>query len=195
MKLNKLCAIVLVFMMMLSTLNACIGNASSELVVHFDSKGGSSVDSRTYNGQNAIVIPPNPTKEGYLFDGWFWDDDFFMVPVTVDSIIEIIDQEVITVYAKWTILKFSLMFDSNGGSPVENIYQDFGSSITEPATPERLGYTFMGWYRDRELLIPYVFNTMPAENVFLYAKWEVDENYVPFGYVKVVFDSLGMDIP
>ena len=71
----------------------------------------------------------------------------------------------LTLYPVWNTNKYTITFDSNGGSEIAPITQDYGTNITAPEAPTREGYTFMGW--DRE--IP---TTMPAENITLKAKWK-----------------------
>lgn len=71
----------------------------------------------------------------------------------------------LTLYPVWNTNKYTITFDSNGGSEIAPITQDYGTAITAPADPTREGYTFMGW--DTE--IP---TTMPAENITLKARWK-----------------------
>lgn len=71
----------------------------------------------------------------------------------------------LTLYPVWNTNKYTITFDSNGGSEIAPITQDYGTNITAPADPTREGYTFIGW--DRE--IP---KTMPAENITLKARWK-----------------------
>ena len=71
----------------------------------------------------------------------------------------------LTLYPVWNTNKYTITFDSNGGSEIAPITQDYGTAITAPADPTREGYTFIGW--DTE--IP---TTMPAENITLKAKWK-----------------------
>ena len=71
----------------------------------------------------------------------------------------------LTLYPVWNTNQYTITFDTNGGSEIAPITQDYGSVITAPADPTREGYTFMGW--DTE--IP---TTMPAENMTLKAKWK-----------------------
>ena len=47
----------------------------------------------------------------------------------------------------------------------------FNATVIEPTEPTREGYTFSGWYYDEQLTVPYVFSTMPAENLTLYGYW------------------------
>ena len=47
-----------------------------------------------------VVLPPTPTKEGYIFDGWYRDKDTWQEPFTEDPFSEM-QTEDLTVYAKW----------------------------------------------------------------------------------------------
>ena len=73
--------------------------------------------------------------------------------------------EALTLYPVWNTNKYTITFDTAGGSEIAPITQDYGTAITAPADPTREGYTFMGW--DTE--IP---TTMPAENITLKARWK-----------------------
>ena len=73
--------------------------------------------------------------------------------------------EALTLYPVWNTNQYTITFDTNGGSEIAPITQDYGTNITAPADPTREGYTFIGW--DKE--IP---TTMPAENITLKAKWK-----------------------
>ena len=73
--------------------------------------------------------------------------------------------EALTLYPVWNTNKYTITFDTAGGSEIAPITQDYGTAITAPADPTREGYTFTGW--DTE--IP---TTMPAENITLKARWK-----------------------
>lgn len=73
--------------------------------------------------------------------------------------------EALTLYPVWNTNKYTITFDTAGGSEIAPITQDYGTAITAPADPTRDGYTFIGW--DTE--IP---TTMPAENITLKARWK-----------------------
>lgn len=73
--------------------------------------------------------------------------------------------EALTLYPVWNTNKYTITFDTAGGSEIAPITQDYGTAITAPADPTREGYTFIGW----DMEIP---KTMPAENITLKAKWK-----------------------
>ena len=102
------------------------------------------------------ITAPTLTREGYTFKGW--DKE---IPETMPA-------ENITVKAQWEINQYTITFDTNGGSEIAPITQDYGTEITAPDNPTRKGYTFKGW--DRE--IP---ETMPAENITITARWKDTE--------------------
>ena len=108
-----------------------------------------------------ITAPDNPTRKGYTFKGW--DKE---IPKTMPA-------ENITVKAQWEINQYTITFDTNGGSEIAPITQDYGTEITAPDNPTRKGYTFKGW--DKE--IP---ETMPAENMTITAQWEINQYTITF---------------
>ena len=127
--------------------------AANTYTITFDTVGGSEIAPITQDYGTAITIPADPTREGYTFIGW--DKE---IPTTMPT-------ENMTVTAQWEINRYTITFDTAGGSEIAPITQDYGTAITAPEAPTREGYTFMGW--DRE--IP---TTMPAENITLKAKWK-----------------------
>jgi len=60
--------------------------------------------------------------------------------------------------------KYTITFDSNGGSKIEKITQVYGTTITPPANPTRSCYRFNGWS-------PAFPSSMPPENITLKAQW------------------------
>ena len=111
-----------------------------------------------------IAAPADPTREGYTFIGW---DK--AIPTTMPA-------ENMTITAKWKVNQYTITFDTNGGSEITPITQDYGTAITAPANPTREGYTFIGW----DKAIP---ATMPAENMIITAKWR--DIAVPTGEIKI----------
>ncbi len=127
--------------------------AANTYTITFDTAGGSEIAPITQDYGTVITAPEAPTRKGYTFIGW--DKE---IPTTMPA-------ENMTVTAQWKINRYTITFDTNGGSEIVPITQDYGTAITSPADPTREGYTFIGW--DKE--IP---TTMPAENITLKAKWK-----------------------
>ena len=134
---------------------------TNKYTIAFDTNGGSEIAPITQDYGTEITAPDNPTRKGYTFKGWD------------KAIPETMPAENITVKAQWEINQYTITFDTNGGSEIAPITQDYGTEITAPDNPTRKGYTFKGW--DKE--IP---ETMPAENITVKAQWEVNQYTITF---------------
>ena len=134
---------------------------TNKYTITFDTNGGSEIAPITQDYGTEITAPDNPTRKGYTFKGW--DKE---IPETMPA-------ENITVKAQWEINQYTITFDTNGGSEIAPITQDYGTEITAPDNPTRKGYTFKGW--DKE--IP---ETMPAENITVKAQWEINQYTITF---------------
>lgn len=81
----------------------------------------------------------------------------------------------ITVYAKYetqtSLDRFSINFDTQGGSIIEPLIDYFGASIKVPSPPSKDGFSFFGWYKDAEYKEKYAFKAIGAENITIYARW------------------------
>ena len=133
----------------------------NQYTITFDTNGGSEIAPITQDYGTAITAPANPTRKGYTFKGWD------------KEILKTMPAENMTVKAQWEINQYAITFDTNGGSEIAPITQDYGTKITAPADPTRKGYTFKGW--DKE--IP---ETMPAENITVKAQWEINQYAITF---------------
>ena len=127
--------------------------STNQYTITFDTAGGSEIAPITQDYGTNIAAPADPTRDGYTFIGWDRE-----IPETMPA-------ENMTVTAQWEINRYTITFDTAGGSEIAPITQDYGTNIAAPADPTREGYTFIGW--DRE--IP---TTMPAENITLKARWK-----------------------
>ena len=146
-----------------------------EYIVNFDSNGGTQVEPIKSYYQDNIEEPEIPTKEGYAFEGWYTDSN---LTNKYDFNSEILSN--ITLYAKWTEAKYTIKFNSDGGTPVDEITAKYESAIAEPESPTKEGYVFSGWYEDKGLTKPYAFSTMPSRDLVLHAKWMKEEYIVNF---------------
>lgn len=71
----------------------------------------------------------------------------------------------------------TMSFETNHGSAIAPVTQTIGSELDAPTDPTRTGYTFLDWYSDAALTIPYSFTVMPDADLTIYAKWTVDPLY------------------
>lgn len=156
-----------------STLTSTTNSSSIsdvEFVVSFDTNGGSEVSSIHLDSSSAIDLPTSE-KEGYSFEGWVLENtpeaSVIASPFQVETSV--------ILYAKWTINQYTINFQTNEGSSVNSLTQDYNSTVAEPLAPTKLGYVFSGWYLDSALTIPYTFSTMPPEDITLYAKWDEED--------------------
>lgn len=147
------------------TTNTPEPNVTPAVVTYaYGALGGTYATQIVQAGEKAIE-PDVPSRQGYQFTDWYLDDTKydFDTAVTGDM----------TLTAKWTANSYTIAFDTNGGSDIDPITQDYGTVITAPEAPTREGYTFIGW--DKE--IP---TTMPAENMTITAKWKVNQYTITF---------------
>ena len=140
------------------------GEVIGAYTVTFQSEGGSEVASQI-RANTPAGRPADPTKEGYTFIGWYNGEEKwnFADAVATD----------LTLTAKWQLNRYTITFDTAGGSEVPSITQDYGTAITAPANPTKTGYTFAGW----DKTIP---TTMPAENMTITARWQVNQYTITF---------------
>ena len=117
---------------------------------------------------NTVGVPAKPTNDGYSFGGWYTDVNCttaydFNSPVNTD----------ITLYAKW-LAKYTVSFDTDGGSTVESQTVVTGNKATKPtSTPTKKGYNFVGWYTDNTYTTEFDFeNTIITDNTTIYVKFE-----------------------
>lgn len=137
----------------------------NQYTITFVTDGGTAVAPITQDYGTAVTAPAAPTKVGYTFAGWD------------KAIPETIPAEDMTITAKWTVNQYTITFNTDGGSDVAPITQDYGTAVAAPAAPTKAGYSFAGWYKDG---VAYTFTTMPAEDITLTAKWSTDSHNAIF---------------
>ena len=137
----------------------------NQYTITFVTDGGTAVAPITQDYGTAVTAPAAPTKVGYTFAG------------CDKAIPETIPAEDMTITAKWTVNQYTITFNTDGGSDVAPITQDYGTAVAAPAAPTKAGYTFAGWYKDG---VAYTFTTMPAEDITLTAKWSTDSHNAIF---------------
>ncbi len=138
--------------------------SSNEIVTFYKS----GIFSTASDATASLTIPMNPMpNEGYTLGQWS-----IYVP---DTQIRYDNQQLTYTYI-CKVNTYTVYFEENGGSQIENQSIDFGSKIIEPQNPVKSGYAFIGWYSDQELVNKFDFTTpMPANDITLYAKYSVQD--------------------
>lgn len=136
-----------------------------KFIVTFDN--GGTKTTATIAKDAKLTAPATPTKEGYRFDGWYYDNNGGKAKWVFDT--DIVTRAM-TLTAKW-VQTYTVAFDTNGGSAVDPVTVDAGSTVTKPADPTKSGYTFGGWYMENTYENPYDFHAAVTGSLTLYAKW------------------------
>jgi|GEM_PF-6162162 len=173
----KLLSIIPMLLLVAGILSACGKNPTPIKKMDFEPNNGSAVITIEYQ-LNTDIIPPNPSKNGFAFDGWFWDDGVWSKPFTINSILDQPLQQNMNlkVYAKWNN-KNTIIFNSNGGSgTMENqvITENTSASLTANAFT-RENWSFQGWATTSSGSVVYsneaIFNMTENGGTTLYAVW------------------------
>ncbi len=138
----------------------------------FNPDNGSSLRTEDHHEGDKIEKPEDPQKTGYTFRYWGAEGggEFDFETGTMPA-------KDMTLTAVWKVNQYTIKFDSDGGSPVNSITQDYGTQVDKPADPTKDGCRFVCWEKDGK---EYAFDTMPAENILLKAVWESDAVTVTF---------------
>ncbi len=140
---------------------------------------------------------PLPEREGYDFTGWYLDDDLTQFAGVYHDTYRITKDT--DFYAKWekpkgnndgsgnsgdsnddnsgeTLNTYTIKYDANGGKTKNaSVKVVKGGSVKLPGA-EREGYTFKGWYTDRQVFIGAEGETYkPGRSISFYARWEKEE--------------------
>ncbi|MFD1887159.1 InlB B-repeat-containing protein [Paenibacillus wenxiniae] len=144
--------------------------------VTFDAYQGANVPTQTIPYGTLISRPIDPVQFGYTFTGWYADAAHTQ-PFDFQAIIT----TPVTVYAGWSVNQYTASFNSKGGTAVISQTLDYGSPLTEPQQPDRIGYTFKGWYSDAATGQRFDFTTATIRgDIQLYAGWERNQYTVGF---------------
>jgi len=136
----------------------------------YSSRCNSSEYPLVFTYDKAVSLPANPVKEGYTFVGWYYDSNYTTAydgqPIYSDT----------RLYAKFEINRYTVTFNSDGGSAVASQKVDWNTSATL-STPTRDGYAFKGWFLPNGT--QYTSQAI-KENTTLTAKWERNRFTVTF---------------
>ena len=115
------------------------------------------------------LVIKTPSIKGYKFDGWYTSSTY-KTPWNMDDPVT----KSMTLYAKWSIVTCTIEFETFVGTAVKDIVVNLGEKATRPANPTRTGYTFRGWFTDRNCTDgnQWDWNTPVTKDMTLYAKWQ-----------------------
>lgn len=149
---------------------------AAEYIINYELDGGTlganSPATHTYGTETILV---NPTKSGYNFAGWYLEDTF---ATKIETLAAAGYTSEITLYAKWNkrsggggTTRYTVSFDTNGGNKISSERVKRNGTLTEPTTPTKDGFDFVGWYTDKELKTKYDFSAKVTKSMTLYAAW------------------------
>ncbi len=139
--------------------------------VTFDSDGGSKITTQVIEINNTVTKPENPSKEDYVFLGWFFEESLFdfSTPVTTN----------INLKAKWNKKTFTVTFDYDDGNALVFQEVEIEKTITKPIDPIKNKYKFIRWFNGCD---EFDFSTPIISNIELKAKWEKTIFIVTFDF-------------
>lgn len=132
----------------------------------------------TYDGTYSGLT--NPTRTGYNFNGWFTSTDGGTQIAGSNKVSITSDQ---TLYAYWSKDKIMITFDAvNGTAEGATKLVTYDNKYGVLPKAEKTGYTFDGWYLDKEYTKPISETDIVkiTSNQSVYAKWTLQEYTITF---------------
>ncbi|MBD2872054.1 InlB B-repeat-containing protein [Paenibacillus arenilitoris] len=118
-------------------------------------------------------------REGHTFAGWNTEADGSGTDYADADLLTVGDSDT-TLYARWTVNRYRVSFEPNGGIPVSSQTVAYGDTAEKPADPAKTGHTFGGWYADGGLSAEYDFDSAVAGDMTLFANWVVNRYSVGY---------------
>ena len=123
------------------------------------------------NELNNLVLP-EPTREGYAFEGWFFDTNF-KEPFKLENAQEGINE----LHGKWSVNSYKIII-LNEEEVIEYNF-NFGDPIKLNSI-EKFDYAFEGFYLDEELTEEFTLVNMPSHNIYLFPRFSKILHYYTF---------------
>lgn len=147
--------------------------------VSFDTHGGSAEANSSFNTGSSLTLPPNPSRAGYSFTGWYENATGGTALTSPYSPAATSD---ITLHAQWSANSNVVLFDTHGGSAVSSSTFLTGGQLSLPAISTRNGYTSTGWFLSATggsaLANPY--SPTATSGFTLHSQWAANQNTVIF---------------
>ena len=141
--------------------------------IHFETFGGTKMADVEVEKKHTLERPNDPVKDKYLFKGWFKNEECTQSYNFNDEV-----NSSFTLYAKFELDPdqiekeyVTVMFKTNGGTPIVDMQAEKNKPFTLPSDPERSGFKFIGWFYDSELTLPFEEDKLVEVGMYLYAKW------------------------
>lgn len=133
-----------------------------------------SMDSISAKYDEEKTLPTNMFSiDKYTFTGWNTKADGSGDSIDNGSKVKnLVTSGTATLYAQWDIIKYTISFDSNGGSDVDSKTVTIDSPVGVLDVPEKDGYIFDGWYIDLDDDNAIDETYVPDDDILLYAKWK-----------------------
>ena len=154
---------------------------SHTVIFHTNTTTTTIPDQTVYDSEYVTKPTETLTKDGYLFDGWYTDEDCtnkfeFEHGKSKTAVSGNLD-----LYAKWISNKRTVVFNTNGhGGAISPALVEHGTKVSAPASPSEYGYNFEGWYTDANGNNPFNFDTLITTDITLFAKWTPNTYKVTF---------------
>lgn len=186
--LNKkvLAGIIVLSLIFIALILFLLFGKSNDIKITFDTNGGTQLNSQLLEKDGKLTKPNDPTKEGYIFDGWYVDDEEF----DFDRVLT----ENVTLVARWKKVesseeedKFTVTFETDG-VVYANKTVEKDKLLSEPTDPTKEGYDFISWQLDGK---DFDFSTKITKDITLIATWEKKVTNTTTIRHKITFDSNG----
>ena len=170
-----------------AVITAKVGKVTAELEVEvklikynviFNTNEGSEIPIQSVQKGDKVSKPEDPTKDGFTFKGWYTAPNLavefdFNTPITANT----------TIYAGWEQVNVYIIFNTNGGSEIEDLEKPQGSELSQSDLAveiKKVGHTFKGWYLDEDFTEEVDFGIVLENDLEIYAKWEVNSYTISF---------------
>ena len=139
-----------------------------EYTVTFVDYDGTELSKETYHYGDTVARPADPTRVGYIFNGWLYNNLSYNFNAQISKDITLVASWDIDPNAPEEPIVYTVTFDSNGGTAVASQTVTEGECAVEPVEPTKEGYTFNCWELDGYY---YDFNEPVTGNITLVASW------------------------
>ena len=132
-----------------------------------------------------MARPADLVRDGYIFVEYYADNDLKTL-MTWPKNFYLHDDLEYTFYARMVDVYGKIIFESNGGDEINDISFTPNEVVNKPADPAKNGYSFAGWFYDKELTQPVTWPVTRTDNTgfIAYAKWTANDYTISFDVGK-----------